>query len=222
MSYILDALRRADSERERGSVPGIHAQPIPPVSADAPPPRASSPALWIIGGLALALVGSLAWQWLGADDAAHEVAAAPAQPAPATVAAAPATPLPALAPLPAAAPALLPEAVAPRPEAAPSARKAVPKPIARAPARADATSAEALPEARIHALQELPEDVRRELPALAIGGSIYSEHPSNRFLIINGQTFRERDRIAPDLVLEQIGLKAAVLRHKSYRYRINY
>ena len=35
MSYILDALRRADAERERGAVPGLHAQPVPPVSADA-------------------------------------------------------------------------------------------------------------------------------------------------------------------------------------------
>ena len=28
MSYILDALQRADAERERGTVPGLHAQPL--------------------------------------------------------------------------------------------------------------------------------------------------------------------------------------------------
>ena len=33
MSYILDALRRADAERERGNVPGLHAQPMPAVTA---------------------------------------------------------------------------------------------------------------------------------------------------------------------------------------------
>ncbi|MDE1950478.1 MAG: hypothetical protein KGI35_17810, partial [Burkholderiales bacterium] len=27
MSYILDALRRAEAERERGLVPGLHSQP---------------------------------------------------------------------------------------------------------------------------------------------------------------------------------------------------
>ena len=29
MSYILDALRRADAERSRGAVPGLHAQGVP-------------------------------------------------------------------------------------------------------------------------------------------------------------------------------------------------
>ena len=29
MSYILDALRRADAERSRGAVPSLHAQGLP-------------------------------------------------------------------------------------------------------------------------------------------------------------------------------------------------
>lgn len=33
MSYILDALRRADLERERGAVPDLRAQPVPPSAA---------------------------------------------------------------------------------------------------------------------------------------------------------------------------------------------
>ena len=32
MSYILDALRKADAERERGAVPDLHAQLLPPGS----------------------------------------------------------------------------------------------------------------------------------------------------------------------------------------------
>jgi general secretion pathway protein B len=35
VSLILDALRRADSERERGAVPGLLAQPVPPLPASA-------------------------------------------------------------------------------------------------------------------------------------------------------------------------------------------
>ena len=35
MSYILEALRRADAERERGAVPNIHAQPLQGPSNDA-------------------------------------------------------------------------------------------------------------------------------------------------------------------------------------------
>ena len=32
MSYILDALKRADAERERGTVPGLRAQTVPGVT----------------------------------------------------------------------------------------------------------------------------------------------------------------------------------------------
>lgn len=217
MSYILDALRRADSERERGTVPGIRAQPVPPASAAADAtPRSAKPAAWLIGGLSLALVGSLLWQFMSRDDATREIVAVQA-PRPAV----PAAPLqaalpPALSAVPAA-PA--PAVAAPRPEPT---RKAAPPASTRTAAKSPAPPAETSAEARVHSLQELPDEVRNELPALSIGGSIYSEHPANRFLIINGQTFRENDKIAPDLVLEQIGLKAAVLKHKNHRYRLNY
>ena len=46
--------------------------------------------------------------------------------------------------------------------------------------------------------------------------------PANRILIINGQVLHEGDRIAPELVLEQIRLKAAVLAFKGFRYEITY
>ena len=41
MSYILEALRKADAERERGTVPDLHAQLLPgaPVEEDIPAPR---------------------------------------------------------------------------------------------------------------------------------------------------------------------------------------
>jgi general secretion pathway protein B len=75
-------------------------------------------------------------------------------------------------------------------------------------------------EGRIYAISELPEDVRRALPRLSVGGSIYSDNPAGRFVIINGQVFHENDRLAPDLTLEQIRLKLAVLRYKDVRFRI--
>jgi general secretion pathway protein B len=77
-------------------------------------------------------------------------------------------------------------------------------------------------DARIYAINELPEDVRRTLPRLTVGGSIYSENAASRFLIINGQIFHEGDELAPELRLEHIKLKSAVLRYKAYRYSISY
>ena len=58
MSYILDALRRADAERERGAVPGLHAQNIP---ADvAPAARDFRPLAWAAGGAAALAVAVVA------------------------------------------------------------------------------------------------------------------------------------------------------------------
>ena len=54
MSYILDALRRADSERERGAVPGIHALPLPAPSADEFVRRTPWP--WLVAALLLVLL----------------------------------------------------------------------------------------------------------------------------------------------------------------------
>ena len=105
-----------------------------------------------------------------------------------------------------------PVAVAPR-----SVRKA--PPVA---ASAPASQASATPEGRIYAQSELPDEIKRELPALAVGGSIYSRTPSGRLLIVSGQLFHEGDKLAPELTLEQINLKSAVLRYKSYRYTITY
>ena len=102
--------------------------------------------------------------------------------------------------------------VRPQAAAAVANANAATEPKAKAPAA----------EPRTYAVAELPDEVRRELPALAIGGAMYSENPANRLLIINGQTFHERDKLAPGLVLVQIKLKSAVLEFKGYRYGISY
>ena len=78
------------------------------------------------------------------------------------------------------------------------------------------------PEAKVSTLAELPDDVRRELPAIAVSGSIYSKSAANRMLVINGQVFHEGDALATGLVLEQIRQKSAILRFRTYRYEISY
>jgi len=270
MSYILDALRRADSERERGAVPGLHAQPGAASSDDdegAAAGAGTNPLVWVIVALALVLLGSLAWNMMSGSDTPATVepvavapppvptptttpAPTPAPPPVAVVAAAPTpAPSPSPAPVPAyvapppPAPAAVPREAAParatpelpldkplprpqRPSAEP--RKADPAPAASKPAATPgkpepAPAAEApATEPRLYAVNELPEDVRRALPLLAFGGSVYSETPANRILIINGQVYNEGGRPTPDVVLEQIRLKSAVLRFRSYRYEVAY
>ena len=62
MSYILDALKKADSERERGAVPGIHAQQVPHMAVAARPAGNLKLVLWLIVGLLTVIVAALVWR----------------------------------------------------------------------------------------------------------------------------------------------------------------
>ncbi|HET7793673.1 MAG TPA: general secretion pathway protein GspB [Rhizobacter sp.] len=222
MSYILDALRRADSERERGAVPSLHAKPVPPAQADGDDDeedtRRSNPLLWAVIGLSLVLVAVLSWQFLGSSGAATEVpvpvAALPPAPPPI-----PAPPAPRQTPPPAQSLVLQAPPEAPAAQAKPEPKPAAAVSTKPAAAKASAPAADERPVATFN---ELPDNIRRELPQLVIGGAMYSQTPANRMLILNGQVFHEGDKVAGELVLEQIRLKSAVLAYKGYRYSINY
>lgn len=208
MSYILDALRRADAERERGSVPGIHTQPMA-VASDAPQsPVPGRRWLWIGLGAGVGLVAALAALVATRDTPYAAPVASPS--ASASLAASP--------PPAAAAPERTPPVAAPMPAPAALAPPA-PVPLPKV-AAAHKSAADAGPAARIYARDELPEPIRSQLPALAIGGSMYSPNPANRTLIIDGRVVREGEQIGPDLSLEQIKLKGAVLKFRGYLYEI--
>lgn len=227
MSYILDALRRADAEREAGSVPGLHTHAAP----EAGSPRAARRAPpWAWLGLVAAGVLALALGWvLFAREAAHEaplaVPAVPPPPAAAAPIPQPEIQPPALAAAPARptlpAPSAAPAAPPPAPRAvSPHAAAAAPKAVAHGAPAAPASAADGAP--AVVALKDLPDDVRRALPALSLGGSIYSNDAASRFLIVNGQLFHEGDALTPELTLRQIKLKSAVLEFRGYRYEIAY
>lgn len=233
MSYILDALRRADAQRERDPARGIHAQ-----AATTAPARSS--------------VRIPGWAWPAF--AAVLVAAATAvywsrRPAPVVAVAAPAAEAaPTQAPVPAPAPVVLPVAAAMTPAPAPApvsvdkahatvtpvaARAAAPAPaVATAPAAATAataapqqpaTAAAPAPAAdRIYNVAELPADVQQGLPKLAISGGVYSDNAAQRMLIVGGQVVNEGAELAPGVVLEQIRARTAVLRFRSYRYSVGF
>ena len=88
MSYILEALRKADAQRQRTRLPGLQAQPTSmPEESTAPAWR--SPIAWLLaGGL---LVAMLVLAWPGSDPAPAvtpaAVTAAPPTTSPAPVAA---------------------------------------------------------------------------------------------------------------------------------------
>lgn len=202
MSYILDALRRADAERERGGVPGLHTQTMaePGDEADiAPRARGLKPWHWLAIGLAGGLAVAIAWSWRGEEPPPPVAVLPPAPPPPA-----------------------LPAAPAPAPVAVAEAPAAPAGPVAIAPMRAApaASSATPAPIPRIASLAELPPELRSGLPALAFGGSIYSGTPANRLLIVNGQLMHEGESLGPGVTLEQIKPKAAVLNIRGQRFEI--
>ena len=69
MSYILDALRRAQSERERGSVPGLHSQSL---GSGMPASEPAPSRAWLVWLGVVLLAAALLWQGLS-DDASPEV-----------------------------------------------------------------------------------------------------------------------------------------------------
>lgn len=205
MSYILDALRKADAQRERDPARGIHAQPAPAASGSSA--TTSGRGAWIATAAVVA-AGAAWWAWpqRATPPRIEPVLAAPepapvAPPAPVVTVATSVSP-PAPAPLPA--------------------------PVVRAPERvvaakpeAPVTAAAPAPE-RVFAVAELPADVQRELPKLAISGGVHSENAAQRLLVVGGQVVNEGAELAPGVVLEQIRARTAVLRFRGYRYSVPY
>jgi general secretion pathway protein B len=63
MSYILEALRRAETERQRGQVPGLHDAGLGLAAAAPPPVRRAAPAGWAVLAVLLVLAAAAAWWW---------------------------------------------------------------------------------------------------------------------------------------------------------------
>jgi general secretion pathway protein B len=259
MSYILEALRRAETERERKRrVPSLHAQPVPVLSPEEPGARRSKAWLWVVVGISAGVLLPLLWRSWAPDPATEEATggrasvagsvtphggAAAADAPPPAAAASPAEP-------PAANPAAAAAAAAPeRPRAtqtthaapkAPAAAKGgagtPPERATRAPnvtpaatagagssptaSPAPAAAVASALEPRLRSLAELPEELRRGVPTLAFGGSVYSEIAAQRMVIFNGQVLREGDAVTDELLVEQIRPRSAVMRIRGQRFEV--
>jgi general secretion pathway protein B len=272
MSYILDALRKAEAERERerGAVPGLRSHLAPGgLAADVAAARGRTGWLWPLLAAGLVLAAGGAWLLWGdkapatvtgtktptalspptatasgtvAAIAAAASAAAMPPPQPAVVAAAPAAPwggppAAAGAAVPRA-PAAVPSVVAPgatKAAAAPAARPA-PRPtkaaepasVARstggatrvAESKSAAQPAASSAATRLPRLSELPEELQRQIPPMAIGGSVYSPQAERRMVVVNGQVLQEGASLGPELQLQQIGPKSAVLSIRGQRFEV--
>jgi general secretion pathway protein B len=227
MSYILDALKRAEAERTRqaDTTPGQTAPSGPVVWAD----PARGPLLpawaWAVAGVGVTVAALAAWQWSGSGSerapppiATPDLTMSAPSPVsiPARTPAAPTEPAPPTATAPEPRP-----AATKKPKPAESPRREDPPRSAAATATTPADTP-APQTVRVTGIAALPPDLRSALPSLAFGGSVYSSAPTQRLLIINGQVFHEGDALGSGASLDEIGPRGAVLRFKGQRYEVPY
>ena len=213
MSFILDALRKSEHERQRSTLPSLAQVPIA-----TPPAQLPRWALLVIGLLAAALL-ILGGAWWQSTRTVADVAATPPTversmqlpPAPTTVAP----------------PAILPEPVvgartpAPEPTAAardsglataatPSARE--PPPPSEPSLAAPSADEPALPSAAALAAEGIV------VPAIRLELHRYREQPRDRFVFINGRKYVEGERLAEGPQLVSIVPTGAVLAQAGRRF----
>lgn len=90
---------------------------------------------------------------------------------------------------------------------------------ATAPAPTSPTGSSAAP-AEPPLLSGLPEDLRRQIPALVITGVVHADNPAQRLLVVNNQVLTQDGQLGPDLVLETIGSRHSVFRFRGTRFRV--
>ncbi|MFC5549478.1 general secretion pathway protein GspB [Massilia aerilata] len=263
MSYILEALKKAQAERQLGNAPTIHAPQA--AQLEQPGVAASRKPLFIglgAGALVVLLGGLFMWQRTPAP-AAPAVLAAGSTARPAASTATPAAAAPAMPGAAERAPAAsatavnaasntlevsAPPAPPPRPAhmaepparpapapgsraggdapaspvgaRSPAASPAVPSAPAAAPRPGAAPSPS--PEDSLPYLQQLPDNMQREVPRVAFGGYMYSANPADRLLLVDKTLRHEGEEVAPGLVLEKLLPKAAVMNYRGVRYRVAY
>jgi general secretion pathway protein B len=219
MSYILEALKKAEAERRQEKVPGIHTQPLPAPSAAHRESSWQRTPVWI-AAICVAAAALLAAMWFKPWQS---------QPVPVQVAQAPipaaATAPPVQTALPAPAPA--PTTVRSQNEN-PRVADALPQPPQHREQKAHekekpaAVSAPAAVEARVPSLRELPEQIQREIPEFKVGGYIYADKPADRSVLINNRLLHEGDEAAPGVTLERMQKNGMILRYKEFRFRRSY
>lgn len=211
MSFILDALKKAESERNRQSGPVLMDVRI------AVPRRRLPGWAWVLGGVLLANLLVLAWLLLRTP--APKTAATPL-PAPA-IALAPATAPPAAAQAAPPAPAY----VVPAPALAAQPQGALPPaqlpPSAALPNNMPVTTPETAQD--VEGLPTYQDLIAAgiTLPPLALNLHVYDANPGNRYVLLNAMRLREGDFTPDGIKLERITPRGAVLDLRGRRFLLS-
>lgn len=219
MSYILDALKKSDQQRQRGATPTL---PEAPVTVAAPKQTLFA----YYGLLAVVLLGAgITIGWLRPWQAE--------QPAHATESGAASSPISnQVAPT-----SLLdPPEVTKTAQATPNAT-----PVAQASRRVDAiqpgipapvsggvhtpmpetpaSPVDTVQEQKAIPLAELPLTIQQEIPVMTVQLHSYSSKAMNRIVSINSRMLHEGESLMPGLRLEQVTPDGVIFSYKGYRFQ---
>jgi general secretion pathway protein B len=217
MSFILDALRKSELERQRQSGPSIAELPV------ARDDRRLPWALLAIGLLLAVNVGVLLFFLLRDDTqevTAAETAATPAQVGAAPVAAAPlaAAPMPAPANVLPAGDAPVVDAEISDADPVPAASLPPPAPdptlLPDAPVTHAAGPIEELPPS----IDDLPAQTTAGLPELSVDLHVYADDPAKRVVFINGRRYQRGSVLVEGPTIEEINREGAVLSYRGRRF----
>jgi general secretion pathway protein B len=185
MSLILEALRKSEAERRRGSTPDV-AMELPPVPAQ----RVRATPTWVLPVSVLAIIALLGGWWWSQRDAAGADAAPPVVETPAATAG-----------IDAGAPPVV-VARAPKPPAQVTTQAPATEPVPEPAATAIVEPAPTPAPARTAPLPPPPPTTTREvadieatsIPPVKLSMHMWDESPSRRFVILDGQRMTEGDR----------------------------
>jgi general secretion pathway protein B len=234
MSYILDALRKSDQQRQRGATPTL-------LTVQTTPTEPTRPRYLLNGVIAAALIAAgvlVGWLQPWQDRQAEPVASGQAASVSTRDMAPPSygsTESPGRPPQEASMQAATPAAQAGDPatnfaltqqqpdfadgsSASPqSAADRQSAEFGRSPVTSRAAASDDAE--RVLALNELPPAIRREIPGIAIMFHAYSSAPGERRVMINGNMAKEGETLADGLALQQITPDGVILVYKGYRFR---
>ena len=207
MSYILDALKKSEQERGRGSAPSV--QTLHTIGPDSP---ASRTHYWphILLFAVFVNLGALLY-FIIADTRIDQPIASPmtlVTMEPKAVAATQA--LNAAVDTEALVLAPVDEDVIYKQVTMPAVAQSVVQPTPQIIETTAPAAAYNPAEARLLQRDELPESVQQHIPIMEFSAHVYSSNPMHRSIVINGRYMEEGDQFASDLTLSEITPKGAI------------
>jgi general secretion pathway protein B len=213
MSYILDALKKSEQERGRGTPPSVQTMHSSSLNY-----HASKTQLWPYLLLAAVLVNLAALVYFIMAKSDTEASLHSAQKITGTQPAASHS-----------AGAVSIEPVAPTSRNSNETETIIYKPVSM-PATSQTAAAEPAsvlaripeypqPRGPVMEKDELPVHMQQHIPAMEFSAHVYSTNPMQRSIVINGRFMEEGDRLTADLRLDEITADGAIFNFQGQRFR---